>query len=558
MQFTIRTRLVFLGALVTVLVGLLIAGQIYVNRAVSHAADLVSRQVHDLQSLSELRNGTSEILLAAMDSIVDRDERAISPERWQAMTGGIAALVAAQADLDAMAVTVEERSIVTAIPQKLKQLERGVAELRRLIESGAEPDAFGAIDDALDEGGASVSADLGKLEAAVTQRADAAFSEQREAMDFARNAMLAAGVLGTLIVLLLIGATARSVLRPLTRLSGAISAIGEGKLHEPVEAASRQDELGGIARAVEAMRIGLTDAERLRAKQREEQERQLERGRRIEASVSGFERAIGDVVGVVSAASSELDATAQAMATTSEKTMQQAMSVASSAEQATANVHTVASATEELSASIAEIDRQVRATSQMIDTAAEEARSSSAEVEGLSAAAQRIGDVVKLINDIAGHTNLLALNATIEAARAGEAGRGFAVVAAEVKGLANQTAKATEEIAAQVRAIQDATAASARMIRGMSDTIGKVSETAGSIASAVGQQGAATREIALSVQQAAAGTGNVSTHISGVSAAARDTGAAAGGVLGSAAKLARNRDILTQQVDTFLREVRAA
>jgi methyl-accepting chemotaxis protein len=221
-------------------------------------------------------------------------------------------------------------------------------------------------------------------------------------------------------------------------------------------------------------------------------------------------------------------------------------------------VQTVATATEELSASIAEIGQQVTRSSGMIKDAVSQATQSNEQVRGLTAAAQRIGDVVELINNIASQTNLLALNATIEAARAGDAGKGFAVVASEVRALANQTAKATEEIGSQVRAIQEATQTSAAAIAAIAETIGKVDETSTTIASAVEEQGAATQEIARNVAQAAHGTQEMAGNIAGVSQAAQQTGTAASEELVAAGSLSQNGERLRRQVEAFLREVRAA
>jgi len=287
-------------------------------------------------------------------------------------------------------------------------------------------------------------------------------------------------------------------------------------------------------------------------------EDRAKRQRIVDGLIQSFENNVAVVLGAVSSAATEMRETAQSMSTTSDGTSRQATAVAAASEQATQNVQTVASATEELSASIKEISQQVMQTSRMVGAAVGQAGESNQQVQGLTAAAQKIGEVVKIIADIAGQTNLLALNATIEAARAGEAGKGFAVVASEVKALATQTAKATEEIAGQIRAIQEATQSSAQSIQSISDTIGRVNETATTIASAVEEQGAATQEIARNVQEAARGTSEVSSNIGGVSLAAQETGAAAAQVLSAAGELSRNGEQLKLQVETFLREVRAA
>ncbi len=289
----------------------------------------------------------------------------------------------------------------------------------------------------------------------------------------------------------------------------------------------------------------------------------LEAGRRerratLDRLAGDFEKAIGVVVGIVSSASTELQATAQAMTGAAEETSAQAGTVARASEQASANVQTVAAAAEELSSSVAEIGRQVEQSVRIAGEAARDADETAAKVNHLAQGAQKIGVIVDLINNIASQTNLLALNATIEAARAGEAGKGFAVVAQEVKSLAEQTTKATSEIASQVGDIQSSTADSVTAIRNITEVIGSINQIATTIASAVEHQGAATAEIARNVQDAARGTTEVSTNIAGVTRSAGDTGATASQVLAAASDLSRQSEQLRVEVDKFLATVRAA
>ncbi|MBL8805410.1 MAG: MCP four helix bundle domain-containing protein [Rhodospirillales bacterium] len=384
------------------------------------------------------------------------------------------------------------------------------------------------------------------------------FDRTNSVFRLSRTIMVAVILAAAAIVAFALFTVIVGVTRPIQSMTGAMTVLAGGDMSAEIPGLQKTDEIGEMAKSVQVFKENMIEAERLRAAQAEEQQRQLDRARKIEESVRRFETAVGEVVKTVSAAATELQATAQAMSGTAEETSRQSAAVAAASEQATQNVQTVASATEELGASIREISTQVAESNRMTADAAAQARASNDQVQSLDAAAQKIGDVVKLINGIAGQTNLLALNATIEAARAGEAGKGFAVVASEVKTLANQTAKATDEIASQIRAIQEATQLSVGSIRAIAQTVDKVNTTATAIASAIEEQGAATQEIARNVTQAAQGNQEVSRNISGVNEAAGQTGTAAGQVLDAAQELSRNSEALRREVDGFLREVRAA
>jgi methyl-accepting chemotaxis protein len=392
-----------------------------------------------------------------------------------------------------------------------------------------------------------LAADLGKL-------ASEAAAGAQAALIVGLTLVLLVSALSLVMVVTL----ARGIIRPINGMTKAMQTLANGDTTGEVPARTNRDEIGAMAKSVQVFKDNMIEAERLRAEQQVEQQRQLDRAKRMEASVAEFEKGVGAVVGMVSSASTELKSAAQSMASTAEETSRQSTAVAAVTEEASANVQTVAAAAEELSASIAEISRQVGSSAKIASKAVDDADKTNAQVQALAEAANKIGDVVKLINDIAGQTNLLALNATIEAARAGDAGKGFAVVASEVKSLANQTAKATEEIAGQINAIQSATADSVQAIQGISTTIREINEIATTIASAVEQQGSATQEIARNVQQASAGTAEVSSNIGSVTQAAGETGASAGQVLTAAGELSAQSEKLKAEVDKFLSEVRAA
>ncbi len=351
----------------------------------------------------------------------------------------------------------------------------------------------------------------------------------------------------------------RALTRPLASMTGAMDALAGGDLTVAIPATDYANEIGAMARAVQvfkdnALRVRQMEAEAEAQKKKAEAEKRAA----MDALAASFEASVGGVVKMISAASTEMHASAEALTATAEEASRQSTAVAAASEQATNNVQTVASASEELNSSVSEISRQVANSAQMSGRAVEQAGRTNETVRGLAEAAQKIGDVVKLISDIAGQTNLLALNATIEAARAGEAGKGFAVVASEVKSLATQTAKATDDIAAQVEAIQGATGNAVGAIDAIGTTIGELSQVASAIASAVEEQGAATREIARNIQQAAAGTSEVSSNIAGVSQAAGQTGAAATQILASSSELAQQAEVLQAEVRKFLEAVRAA
>lgn len=369
---------------------------------------------------------------------------------------------------------------------------------------------------------------------------------------------LAVGVLavvGTLILVFFIG---RSISQPLSSLGRMMTDLGAGRLDTRIDYVANRDEIGDMARSLELFKEALIAKKAADEAAAADAQGKIERGRRIDALTRDFEAMIGKVVQTVSSASSALETSAVTLSSAAETAQEVTKSVALASEQASTNVQSVASASEELSSSVGEIGRQVQETARMASAAVDQARRTNDQVSELARAASRIGDVVELINTIAGQTNLLALNATIEAARAGEAGRGFAVVATEVKALAEQTAKATGEIGLQVASIQSATQDSVSAIKDIGTTIERLSEISSAIAAAVEEQGAATQEISRNVQRAAQGTREVSSSIVNVQRGATDTGAASSQVLSAAKSLAGDSTRLKVEVEKFLTSVRVA
>jgi methyl-accepting chemotaxis protein len=368
-------------------------------------------------------------------------------------------------------------------------------------------------------------------------------------------------VLAVLMVVLVVSGLviARSISRPLATITDRMQLLAKGDKSIDVPYAQKRDEIGDLARALDIFKTQAIEMDQMRDEQ-EAMRAQAEHDKKasMERLASDFESKVGSIIEAVGSGATEMRDTANMMAATAGDTSSQANTVAAASEEASRNVQTVAVATEELTSSISEISRRVAESAATARNAVNEAETTNEKVESLSVAAQKIGEVVELISEIAEQTNLLALNATIEAARAGEAGKGFAVVASEVKSLANQTAKATEEIGTQIAAIQDASNTSVDAIKSISAIIAEIDDNSSGIAAAVEQQGAATQEISRNVQEASSGTQEVSSNIAGVNTAASETGRAAKEVLEAAGQLNQQADTLKLEVAKFLNEVRAA
>ena len=391
------------------------------------------------------------------------------------------------------------------------------------------------------------------FEAAKEQQADMIKTRENMITTLIIVALLITG-LGILLGLVV----ANAISRPMAALSSCMGLLAQGDLSAQVPNTAQADEVGEMARTVEVFKESLVANQRMEAEQKSAQALREKRAEAIRTLTEDFDRAVSGMLDTVSAAAGSMNETSQGMSANAAQTNHQASSVAAAAEESTASVQTVAAAAEELSGSIQEISRQVSQSNDITRSASEDARRANDMVNGLAASSNKIGEVVSLINNIAAQTNLLALNATIEAARAGEAGRGFAIVASEVKDLAGQTARATEDIAGQISEVQTATKQVVGAIASIVERFESLEFIASTIATAVEGQSTATNEIAQNIQQVASGTQDVSCNIGGVTRAAGATGKAAEDVLNSSQSLSNEAGQLRHLIDGFLRSVRAA
>jgi methyl-accepting chemotaxis protein len=560
-QFSIRAKITAVVAfLLIAMTGMGLLAVRNMRAINASTVDITTSWLPSVRVLGDLRAG-----IVSYRTVIREHMLAETAEEKQAVEKTLAGIVESNARIrqtyEPLITSMEERALYSEWVQQWDRYKKGTEEVMALSRKSA-----GKIPHEAHELNEKTVNKIGMDADAILKR-DIEFNNTgadkagKDAADNYSSAfMMLAAILGVAIIvgiavgIYLVGDVSRGIASIVTPMQ----ALGGGDLTAQIPHQGEQTEIGSMANSLQVFKEALIAKKAADEAAAHDAQAKIERGRRVDGITREFESMIGEIVDTVSSASTQLEASAGTLTATAVRAKELTTMVAAASEEASTNVQSVASATEEMASSVNEISRQVQESARMAGEAVNEARKTNDRVSELSKAASRIGDVVELINNIAGQTNLLALNATIEAARAGDAGRGFAVVASEVKALAEQTAKATGEIGQQINGIQSATQDSVNAIKEISGTIEKLSEISSAIAAAVEEQGAATQEISRNVQQAAQGTQQVSSNITDVQRGAGETGMASSQVLSAAQSLSGDSSRLKLEVGKFLSSVRAA
>ncbi len=556
-KYSIRTKIT--GVVAFLLVAMSAMGALNIRQMYtinSATVDIVNNWLPSVRVLGELRAATITYRAIVRSHLLATDEAGKQLQE-DLLAKWITNTDKARKAYEPLITSAEERALYDEFSTSWAEYLAGVKEVLVLSRKNEDKEAR-VLHAKASLAGVKADETLQKDVLLNSRGADAAGTQAAEGFD---NDIRI--VLSSLLLTIIIGIGAavflvRGVSAGIKSIVAPMQALGNGDLTAQVPHQGEKTEIGAMAEALQVFKQALIAKKAADEAAARDADAKIERGRRVDSITRDFESLIGEIVATVSSASTQLEASAGTLTSTAERAQQLTTTVAAASEEASTNVRSVASATEEMASSINEIGRQVQDSARMAGEAVDQARKTNDRVSELSKAAARIGDVVELINTIAGQTNLLALNATIEAARAGEAGRGFAVVASEVKALAEQTAKATGEIGQQITGIQTATQDSVNAIKEIGGTIEKLCEISSTIASAVEEQGAATQEISRNVQQAAHGTQQVSSNITDVQRGASETGSASSQVLAAAQSLSGDSNRLKLEVGKFLNSVRAA
>jgi methyl-accepting chemotaxis protein len=536
---------------------------LYASLAVTHlsnsAAAMVDGDATRVQFALQAESNFNSAAVSEKNVILSASDEKALKANIESYNKATAATLAAIGRFESITPDAEQRALIATFQTAVGNRQEASAHVFELAGAGKVNEAF-AYSRSVAAKYRQVAAEaVGKLIAINVEQMKAARDQGVAAAAHTRAWLVVGATAGLVCAFGILGwIVLYQIARPLARMTGEMAKLAEGDLEIQIDGIDRTDEVGGLARSLQVFKQNAITALRLESEQRAQQTQKEKRQQEVDECIAIFDGQVGEALDTLTAASTEMHATAGSMASTAEETTRQATSVATASEQASANVQTVAAATEQLHASISEISRQVTQSAGIAGSAVIEADRTNTTILGLAETAQKIGEVVALIQNIASQTNLLALNATIEAARAGESGRGFAVVASEVKALASQTAKATEDISAQIAAIQGETGHAVNAIKAISDTIRQMNEIATTIAAAVEQQGAATRDISHNIQLVAQGTNGVASNVARVNEVAEETGSAATQVLAAADDLSQQSDTLRRNVNGFLAKIRAA